>query len=445
MANMLRPSASYEQEDARAYGYKSFEPDEIERRNGLFRSSQGDPRMTNEQRLDQRYGNYQYGPTPEYAQQQAEKMQSQGQFAQTTLGGMGQEAWTTGANIQGRATPGTDFGQADRQLQRVGDVGTDQARLHDRLINYGNQGPGDSIAQAQHERNTNAALRQQMMMAGSGRGAGGAANQFRQAGMNQAQIQGDANAANAIAQAEEADMWRGRQLQAYGMGGEVLAQQGALGMQQAGQMGSQAQFLTQAEMEAQAQRDNAGLQYQQLGMQGAQQGFGTQLTYEQMAMANLDAESQANRAYEENLTNLAIGKMNNRSQDQGGGMLDTVLGVASVAAPLVAAFSDERGKKNIRDDDSLSNTYRALGGSNGPANADDFTDEGWMQTGPEGWKANGAAWMAQREAEKRDQEQRDRWDRLKRERDEAQAAKDQKRMDLGNTIGNALSGLRNIL
>jgi hypothetical protein len=438
MAGMSRPSASYEYDGSRAFGYNRYDGSNVDMRNHLQEISANDPRMTNEQRLDQRYGNFQYGPTPEYATETNQRMVDQGAFAQTTLGGMGQEAWQTGAGIQGRATPGTDFDQTNRQLSRVGDVGTDQGRLYDRLINYGNQGPGPSLAQAQLEANTGDALRQQMMLAGSGRGAGGSAATFRQAGQNQAVIQGNANADAASLAAQEADLWRGRQLEAYGMGGNVLSQQGALGMQQAQEYAGQAQFLTQAEMEAQAQRDTAGLGYQQLGLGGAQQSFGTQLGYEQQGMATLEQEARANQAYEENLTNIAVGRMN-QQRNNDPGTLDTLLGVASVAAPLMMAMSDEREKKGVRDS-SLSDTYRALGGEH--SNADDFTDEGWMQQGPEGWMHNGAEWKAKRDAERQQEEQQERWKRLEQERDEAKAAADKKRADTGNLLGNALNGLR---
>jgi hypothetical protein len=64
----------------------------------------------------------------------------------------------------------------------------------DQMRDLAQQGPGPSIAQANLQANTQQAMRQQLALAGSGRGQGGDASAYRNAAMQQAQIQGSANA-----------------------------------------------------------------------------------------------------------------------------------------------------------------------------------------------------------------------------------------------------------
>jgi hypothetical protein len=436
MAQMQRPTTSYDSDEdaaARAFGYNSYSgEDEVNMRDRLiFGKSAVDPRMTNEQRLDQRYGNFQYGPTADYAEKTAERLTGTGEGAQGIFAGLGQQAWNAGDSAQGRTTPQTDYGAANATMGQQGD-------LYGTLMNYADQGPGASQAQAQLDASTARGMRQQLALAGSGPGMGGGAAMLRQGMDNQALMQGEANAQSAVLRAQEEDAWRGRQLQAYGMGGDVL-------QNLSGQQSQNAQFLTQAELEAQAQRDQQQQAMYGLGMQGYQQGYATQLGYEQQAMANLEAQSDANQAYEENLTNIAIGRMS-RPNQEGPSTLDTVLGIGAVAAPALLAMSDERQKTGVKSD-SLSSTYRAMGGTNG--NEYDYTDEGWMQTGPEGYMHNGAAWKAERERKRQEEERLARFEAMEAERDKYRAETEQaqlkKKADLGAILGNALGGLRGVL
>ncbi len=137
------------------------------------------------------------------------------------------------------------FGQAAEGANIMGQgVGGlyDQAGA---LNAYAQQGPGASVAQAQLDANTANSMRQQLAMAGSGRGQGGGASQFRQAAANQAMIGGQANAASSMLQAQEAQDWRSAQLAAMQGAGSLYGQGAQLGGQYAGQMGdlaSQAQL-----------------------------------------------------------------------------------------------------------------------------------------------------------------------------------------------------------
>lgn len=428
MARSLKPySNTYGERDVGPTSFNMNDPTQAARRDYLYTPSSEDPRLTGEQRIDQRYQNFTFGSYDAYAQDKAWEMQQQGAGARDTLTGLGQQAWDTGAGIQGRATPGTDYSAANATMGQQGD-------LYSQLQAYGNQGPGASKAQADLAANTAAARRFALSQAGSGRGAGGGASAMRGAMMQNAITQGQANAAAGSLEAQEQDLWRQRQLQAYGMGGDVLSDV-------AGQQSQNAQFLTQAELEAQAQRDQAGLAYQQLGADTYGKGYGAQLMYEQEGRANFENELEAGMGYENNVNERVIGQMNADAARAGAedpSTMDTILGVASVAAPLMVTLSDEDEKKGVKGTD-LSDTYRAMGGSE---NKYDFTDEGWMQTGPEGYMKNHQQWERMRDEQRMKEEQERRWKELERERDAANAAKDAKRAQVGSALGQALGGLR---
>lgn len=116
----------------------------------------------------------------------------------------------------------------------------------DALTQYAQQGPGPSLAQAQHEANNAQAMNQQLAIAGSGRGMGGGASAFRQAAANQAQMAGAANAQTAMLRAQEAQDWRNAQLQAYGQAGALYGQGADTAGQYAQSMGSLAAQAQQA-------------------------------------------------------------------------------------------------------------------------------------------------------------------------------------------------------
>jgi len=316
----------------------------------LSKPSSVDPLLTGKERLEQRYGNYTYGSDPQYAQRQAEQLQGQGDTAQRRLGAYGEGAADTAGAIRDRQTPGTDFSAADATMGRQGD-------LYGSIKAYADQGPGPSGAQALLKQGTNEAMQNQLAMAASGRGMGGSASALRQAqGANAATAMNASNSAAQLA-AQESAAHRQQQLAAYGLGGDVL-------QAQAGQQSQNAQFLTQAELQAAQQRDSASLGYQQLGLEGIQAGYGTQLAYEGEARANLDAEAQANQAYETNVSNLAIGELdarNSREQraaDEEARTTGALIGAGTSLAGAALMFSDEDAKTGI---EPVSGTAAAYG------------------------------------------------------------------------------------
>lgn len=388
MARILRPTWST-QGDFAPVSTDMNNEGQASRRDALFAPSATDARMSGADRLDQRYQNYQYGPTPEYASETAQQLRSEGFGAQSILKAYGDSAAARGTDIYGRATPGTDYTAANATLGK-------QGGLYNTLSAYATQGPGPSVAQAQLDANTARAQRAQTSLAMSGRGAGGGAAAQRQALDNSALLSGEANATEAMLAAKEAQDWRQAQLQAYGLGGDVLASQAA-------QESANAQFDVQAELEAQAQRDQASLGYSQLGLDATTQGFATQLGLEQEARANLENEAQAGQAYEENVTNLTVGKMNADAQKpEEGGFWDTALPIIGAAGSLALMASDEQGKTDVRK--TQLSAYE---------NEDDYTDAGWYQRGSRG---RAESEMAARQNET--------FERLEKEREENQKAKD---------------------
>lgn len=318
---------------------------------GLWHYSGVDPRMSGEQRLDQRYQNYTYGTDPGYAARQAGSLQERGTGAQGTLGQYGSEAAVRANQAYGRLAPETDYGQANQTLDRQMGVGN-------RLMTFAAEGPGASRAQADLTANTAAAKRFALSQAGSGRGAGGGASAVRDAMTQNAITQGQANATAATLAAQEQDAFQARKLQAMGMAGDTYSDV-------AGAQGGQAQFLTQTELQNRGQNDQTALGYNELGLNAMQQGYATDLGYNEAARAEYENEAQANQAYEQNLTNLALGEMdlkNSREQrdsDEGARTTGAALGAVTAIGGAAAMFSDERGKTNMRETD-INSRYAAL-------------------------------------------------------------------------------------
>ncbi len=147
-----------------------------------------DPRVRNNERFDQRYDNYTYGDDPDFAVEQQDALAKRGEYARDDYEQYyAEESRRDADNVDRRTTPVTDYTAANATIDQQGD-------LSNRLTAFAEQGPGPSRAQADLQANTAQGLRQQLMMAGSGRGAGGQANAYRTAGMNQAIMQGAANA-----------------------------------------------------------------------------------------------------------------------------------------------------------------------------------------------------------------------------------------------------------
>lgn len=374
MAKMLMPTGSvtstqYGQGDFGAnsgnVGDEDNREQNLERQQHLRNLNITDPRLTNEQRLDQRYSNYTFGSDPNYAQNTASRLQQTGTGTYGILGGFGQNAAAAGQAAQGRVAPTTDYGLARGQMMNAQGVALNQGDLYGRLMAFADDG---SAAQAQLQAATNQGMANNLAMARSGRGMGGSA-----AGMQAAQF---ANAQQAAQAANNSALLRAQQqAQAYGLGSQVLGQRGDL-YSRLGQMyGDQSQFQTDAALRAQAQNDQAALGFGGQAIDAYQAGAGAQLGYEGEARANYAAELGAGMGYEENATNILLGRQT--PPESGTDWLGTALGVTAAVAPAIIAASDVRNKTRIQGED-LSSTYRALGGQ---ANANDFTPAGWYQHG----------------------------------------------------------------
>ncbi len=329
-----------------------------------------------EQRSDYFYGGYDGGADDAIAGSR-ERI---GKYT-NALGGYGSEFMTEAGAAQGRQATGLETGM-------TGVYGT-----ADMLNAYAQQGPGASVAQYQHEGNvaqmlgehqanaaalqgqhtaqTNAGLRQQMMMAGSGRGAGGGAQAFRQAGMNQATMQGAANAQATSLQAQSDAQLAGLMGQANAQTGmltaqqeqdwrqaQIAAMQGAGGLYGAGGQIS----LEQAKQNDAYQLGMGGLASQAQRDAGMMQLGGENLSHS----INMGA-LQGSMGYEE-LLNSAYGI------DKGIGVQQQGINQQQEAADkqfygtLLASVSDIRAKKNIEPaGDEVTDTLRRLGVSQGEA------------------------------------------------------------------------------
>lgn len=216
------------------------------------------------------------------------------QFAQNTatarggsegLNVMGKQMYGQGLAAQNRATPQTNLGRSQA-------FGGQQVGAANWLQDFA-QGPqGPSAAQAQLREGANTAKRQAMSIARSGSGFGESANAMADAQRAQSDI--STSAANQAAQlrAQEDQAFRAQQLGAMGQAADIYGQT-------AGREGEQAQFLTQAELQAQQQRDamqlglgGQSIDAQNLGIQGQLAAQGVDLDAQNAALQGRIARGQ---------------------------------------------------------------------------------------------------------------------------------------------------------
>jgi hypothetical protein len=246
------------------------------------------------------------------------------------------------ASAYGAAGAGADGRQAYGTQQYLGADAVGQAGMYGaagQLSNLAMQGPGPSIAQANLAANTGAAMRQQLAMAGSGRGAGGGASAFRQAGMNQATIQGQANAQAAMLGAQETADYRNFQAAALGQAG------GLYGAGRQGDMAALASQQAQMGMNDQYALGMGGLSNEALS-QGGNMQLGTDQLGNQINMGAL----QGSMGYEDNLSSIyGI----NKGVSAAANTADKAAAAQNQAAVLAAlgtaaaVASDERVKTNV--------------------------------------------------------------------------------------------------
>lgn len=246
---------------------------------------------------DQQNFQYGLGNSGTYASTQS----NQYNYKQAQLAALGADAYNREApqqalpdrrdfvNSQGQDyLQGADAQGRQQQLAALGGLQNQTGALND----FANRTQGPSAAQAQLQQGVDAASRQQMSMARSQPGGGGAS--LRNAAFNAAGISGQAGAQAAQLRAQEDQAYRSQQLQALG-----AAQQGA-GMQAgyAGQFrGADQNFAQvqagQANYNANAQ-NSYNQQQQQMQMQVGQNNLNSQLQTRQQGDAmTLGALGQA--------------------------------------------------------------------------------------------------------------------------------------------------------
>ena len=262
-----------------------------------------------------------YGGTPEHSgdnqamlygsgDQGAAASLATGQGIYSKMQGAAFDAYGTGRglNDSGQANVGTGVGM---QQQQYGNVG-----------NWLAQGPGPSVAQAQLQQANQQNVGNAMALAASGRGAG------QNAAAQQAAIFGGLNAGQQTAQqasvlrAQEAQNWRGQQLQGMGMQSDIAGNIASTGAnpQQLGlgynQFGGNMQ-----------QSGNASL----LAAMG--QGQQNQQAFYNMGQQQLANETQARTSLEQTRINAAekAAEANQQSTYQHQGSIGGMLGAAAGA------------------------------------------------------------------------------------------------------------------
>jgi hypothetical protein len=304
-----------------------------------------DPRLSDSERRDMRYQNFTFGASPDYAQKRAASLQGEGEQAKLGAAVIGTAAGQNAATARGRMGPDTNVNQALY----------DQQRLQNRLLSFADSPAGPSAAQAQMQKNTDAAMAANLALAGSGTGMGDSAEAMRRAQMaNAAQV---ATAANdsAMLRAEEEAARRGEILQAYGQAAGLASDSGQLRLG----VGDQ-------QLQSRALNDQTALGYDQMGLDAYRSGIDADLAYEQEARANLAAELGAGMGLEDNLMGASQMRHEKRMQEDaqddawktriyGAGM-----GAMSSLGGAGMAMSDIRQKKRIRELDTLNDEYAAL-------------------------------------------------------------------------------------
>jgi hypothetical protein len=273
--------------------------------------------------------------------------------------GYGQELTGAARAAQGRATPGTNFGRSQA-------FGGQQVGAANWLQDFA-QGPqGPSAAQAQLQEGANQSMQQSLALARAGGGFGESANSLGEA--QRANANTMAAAANDAAQlrATEDQAFRQQQLGAMGTAADIF---GATAERE----GGQSQFLTDAELQAQAQRDaqELGLGAQSIeamdrGIQGQLGTAGVDLDAANAGMQGQIARGdQALQQYELNLERWKERLRRDeamreaRRADRG----EVLGGVGQVAGSIVGMMSDRRSKRRVRNVSAdLDDTYAALEG-----------------------------------------------------------------------------------
>lgn len=272
--------------------------------------------------------------------------QGQGQATSDSrfLGQQGQAMAQQAQAAQSRATPETEFGRSRA-------MGAQQTGAADWLQNFA-QGPqGPSAAQAQLQQGANQSMDQNLALARAGSGFGESAAGLESAQRANAATMANASNQAAVLRAQEDQAFRNQQMQAMGTAADIYG--GAAGRE----VGT-AQFATQAELDAAAQRDalelgrsGQSIEAQNMGVQGqiASQGLGLDAQRAalegRIAQGNTEADlyGTETEVYRERLRRdeaLAEQRRANRGE--------AASHIGTAVAAIGSVLSDERSKKNAR-------------------------------------------------------------------------------------------------
>lgn len=214
-----------------------------------------------------------------------------------TFGATAQDFARQGTNAQFRA--GTDVGYGESQAlarQQLQDRAA-ALGLVGRQMQFAEQGPGPSAAQAQLQQGAEAAQLRNLSLARSGRGFGQNAAALRGAVSANADVQAQTNQQAAVLRAQEAANWRGQQLQAFGQAQQGLQGVGGQSLQARGLAGQEAQYQAGLSDQQRARNDALMAQYASLGLNAQQFGAQNQLGYSQLAGQNLAQGYQLGLGY----------------------------------------------------------------------------------------------------------------------------------------------------
>jgi hypothetical protein len=237
-------------------------------------------------------GNYFYGGTATGGADAAAAARGNVDPYASQLYGNGNLYFGAGMNAAGREAPvANDYLGMDKRGQ------FNQYGVADQMQAAAQAGPGPSVAQANLAQNSNNAMMQQLAMAGSGRGAGGGASAFRQAGMNNANIQSQANAQAAMLGAQETADWRAHQAGLLNSAGALYGQGRASDIAAAGYYSDT--MMGQTGLNDQFQLGMAGASNDALS-QGGNMQLGTEQAVNEINMAALTGSM----GYEQGLTDI---------------------------------------------------------------------------------------------------------------------------------------------
>jgi hypothetical protein len=278
---------------------------------------------------------------------------TRGDAASMNVQGIGLRQQATA--VQDRQGPTTNFGRSQA-------FGGQQTGAADWMRDFANGPQGPSAAQAQLREGANTSMRQTLAAARSGSGFGESANALASA--QRANADTTASTANSAAQlrAAEDQAFQNRRLAAMTGAADIYG--GA-----AAREGEQAQFGTNADIEAQRMRDamQLGLGQQSIdaqtaGVQGQLGAEGQMLDSQRAALEGRVAQGQqAGQNYATEADVFATREARDRAlaEQRRANCGEAASIVGGVAGAAAAMFSDERTKKNVRRA-NLESRYAAL-------------------------------------------------------------------------------------